>query len=138
MKKLPLVLMSVVLIGIAGVAMAGKPKSTILHCGCDWDGEAASMVYGENTISAKSKGHDAHSFGSMDSCYDGQVLVEDIPVDVYTDFVRTASDCQLSGPDLGDPIAFCTTQEEADAALGLDGTILYVPAVGDECGTDEA
>ena len=139
MKKLTLVLLSLILIGFAGLAMAEKkPKSTILHCGCAWDGAEASMVYGENNISSKSRGHDAHAFGSMDSCFDGQVLVDDALVDVYTDFVRTASDCQLSGPALGDPIDACTTQEEADAAFELDGTVLYVPAAGDECGTDEA
>ena len=117
MKKLTLVLLSLVLLGFAGTAMAEKKaKSTILHCGCAWDGLEASMVYGENNISSKSRGHDAHVFGSMDSCFDGQVLVEDAFVDVYTDFVRTASDCQLDGPQLGDPIDMCTTQQEADDA----------------------
>lgn len=139
MNKLTLTLLSLVLVVFAGTAMAEKkPKSTILHCGCSWDGADASMVYGENNINSKSRGHDAHVFGSMDSCFDGQVLVEDALVDVYTDFVRTASDCQLDGPPLGDPIDTCTTQEEADAAFDLDGTVLYVPAAGDECGTDEA
>lgn len=139
MNKLTLTLLSLVLVVFAGTAMAEKkPKSTILHCGCSWDGADASMVYGENNINSKSRGHDAHVFGSMDSCFDGQVLVEDALVDVYTDFVRTASDCQLDGPPLGDPIDACTTQEEADAAFALDGTVLYVPAAGDECGTDEA
>jgi hypothetical protein len=117
MNKLTLTLLSLVLVVFAGTAMAEKkPKSTILHCGCSWDGADASMVYGENNINSKSRGHDAHVFGSMDSCFDGQVLVEDALVDVYTDFVRTASDCQLDGPPLGDPIDACTTQEEADAA----------------------
>ena len=138
MKNLTIVLFSVLLIGFAGSAMAKKDKSTVLHWGCDWDGEVASLVYEAINISAKSRGHDGHVFGSMDACFDGQVLIDEVLVDVYTDFVRTASDCQLDGPPLGDPIDACTTQEEADAAFELDGTVLYVPMAGDACGTDEA
>ena len=138
MKKLSILLISALLLVLAGPAMAKKAKSTILHCGCAWDGEVATMEYGENTVSAKSKGHDAHVFASVDSCYDGQVLVVDLLVDVYTDFVRTLADCQLAGPPLGDPISACTTQDEADAALLEDPpVVLYVPAAGDLCGAPD-
>lgn len=141
MKKLTIVLLSLVLIGMAGSVWAVKPaKSEVLHCGCVWDdfGEVASMEYKVITINSKSRGHDAHYFGSMDACFAGQVLEGDILVDVNIDFVRTAPDCQLAGPPLGDPIDFCTTQEEADAALlEVPPVVLYVPAAGDECGTDE-
>jgi hypothetical protein len=141
MKNLIISLFSLLLIGFAGTALAKQDKSTVLHCGCAWDdiGEVASMVYSEINISSKSRGHDAHVFATLDSCYDGQDLSGEFPVDDYTDFVRTAADCQLDGPELGDPIDWCTTQEEADDALILEPPqVLYVPVAGDECGTDEA
>ena len=125
MKKLTLILFSLVLIGFAGIVMAEKPdKSTVLHCGCAWDGEFATMVYGEITISAKSRGHDAHIVGSIDSCKDGEVFNEELEVweDTFSDFVRNGDDCQLSGPPLGDPILAC----EGDPA----------PVAGDACGVE--
>ena len=133
MKKLTPVLLSLVLFGFAGSAMADKPadkpggkpeKSTILHCGCNWDGLAASMVYKEITISSKSRGHDGHVVGTVGSCYAGQIdLGEDVYEDVFVDFVRNGDDCQLSGPPLGDPILDCA---------GFDP----VPVAGDLCGID--
>jgi len=85
-------------LGAAGVALAAAPpKSTILHCGCNET--ADGMVYVEITISPKSRGHDEHVAGSIDSCFDG--------VDTFNDVVRTGSDCQLDGPPLRDPIAAC-------------------------------
>jgi hypothetical protein len=73
-----------VVLGTAGVAVAGPPKSTILHC------------------------------GSIDSCFDG--------VDIDNDVVRTGSDCQLSGPPLGDPIDACEMQDvgQVCGALVID------------------
>jgi len=136
MKKLTLILFNILLIGFATTAMANKDRSTVLHCGCAWDGQNASMEYGENTISSRDRGHDTHVFGSMDSCYEGQELIDEFYVDVYTDFLRVSSDCQLDGPSLGEPIDACVTQEEVDADP-LDD-IDYAPAVGDLCGIDEA
>lgn len=98
-----------VTVGFSASALAVPPaKSSILHCGCAEDG--LSMAYTAITISANSSGHDAHVATSPDSCFVG--LIED--VEVYNDFVRTGSDCQLSGPPLGDPIAACDTQLEDD------------------------
>jgi hypothetical protein len=124
MKKLTLVLLSLVLLGFAGSALAKKDKSTILHCGCAWDELAPSMVYKEITISAKSRGHDAHVVGTIGSCYAGQAEVEPgVFEDVFVDFVRAGDDCQLSGPPLGDPILGC---DEYDPA----------PLAGDLCGVE--
>jgi hypothetical protein len=131
MKKLTLVLLSLVLFGFAGSAMAEKPvdkpakpeKSAILHCGCAWDGIAANMEYKEISISSKSRGHDAHVATTVDSCFNGEEEVEaGIFEDVYTDFVRSGDDCQLDGPPLGDPILDCP---EVDP-----------PLVGDTCGAE--
>jgi len=126
MKKLSIVLLSLILIGMAGSVWAAKPiKSLVLHCGCVWDdiGEVASMEYKEITISSKSKGHDAHVAGSIDSCYNGQVEVEtDVWEDDYADFVRSGADCQLDGPELGDPIDFCPEEEP--------------PVAGETCGNE--
>jgi hypothetical protein len=139
MKNLAFLVIAIVSVLFAGSALAEKkPKSTILHCGCTWDGVDAFMQYGAINISSKSRGHDAHAFGSMDSCFDGVDTSGEEDVDIFTDFVRTAADCQLDGPPLGDPIDACTTQQEADDAFLFDGTVLSVPAAGDECGTDEA
>jgi hypothetical protein len=136
MKNLALILFNILLIGFATTAMANKDQSTILHCGCAWDGQNASMEYGENTISSRGRGHDGHVFGSMESCYNGQELINDVYVDVYTDFLRISSDCQLDGLSVGYPIDACVTQEEVDE----DPTdkIDYAPAAGDLCGIDEA
>lgn len=124
MKMLSLVLLSILLMGVAGVTMAAKPdKSTILHCGCDWDGEFASMIYSENTISAKSRGHDGHVAATIDSCYAGQEEVDaGVFADVYVDFVRSGDDCQVSGPPLGDPISDCPLESP--------------PVAGDICGAE--
>ena len=125
MKNLTLILVVFLTFTFAGSTLAApKPKSTILHCGCTWDGLDSGMAYGENTVSHKSRGHDAHVAGSIDSCYDGDVEVEEgIFEPVFTDFVRNGDDCQLSGPPLGDPIGACADFE-------------FPPVADDACGTE--
>ena len=122
MKKLSMLLIGLMLLVLAGPTLAAKPdKANILHCGCAWDGEFATMEYGQNNISAKSRGHDAHIVGTIDSCKDGEVFNDDLQVweDTFSDFVRNGNDCQVDGPPLGDPILDC------------DG-----PAVEDLCGIE--
>jgi len=98
-------LVALVTVGAAGAALANPPgRSTILHCGCNEAGDG--MVYNEITVSSRTRGHDAHVAASIDSCFDG--------IDTYNDVVRTGSDCQLSGPPLGDPIASCDGPAEDD------------------------
>lgn len=124
MKRISFALFAILALLLAIPAMAAPPaKSTILHCGCQWDGFEASMNYVEITISSKSRGHDAHIAGSIDSCFTGDELVDDVLVPTFADFVRIGDDCQIDGPPLGDPIADCPA---------LDG-----PEVGDECGQEE-
>lgn len=124
MKRTILILSLLVSLFVSAQVLAEpKPKSTILHCGCQWDGLDASMAYGENTVSHKSKGHDAHVAGSIDSCYTGDVEVEEGVFEAtFADFVRNGDDCQLSGPPLGDPIDACDTFDTP-------------PVEGDACGT---
>jgi hypothetical protein len=86
-------------------------KATVLHCGCNLAGD--DMEYKEISINSKSRGHDAHVYGTIDSCFNG--------VDIYTDVMRTGDDCQLEGPPLGDPIDDCSDRETP-------------PAVGGDCG----
>ena len=83
----------------AAVAAPNGPagKATVLHCGCNLTGDG--MEYTVISINSKSRGHDAHVAGTIDSCFDG--------VEIYTDIVRTGADCQIDGPELGDPIAPC-------------------------------
>lgn len=106
MKPAITCLLFILLFGVTTTALADPPaKSNVLHCDCTDDG--AAMEYTAINISSKSKGHDAHVVGSIDSCFDG--------VDTYTDFVRTGSDCQVDGPPLGDPIEACGEQLEGDS-----------------------
>lgn len=93
----------------APVPKGPAPKSTVMHCGCNAEGD--DMVYTEIRISSKSRGHDAHVAGSIDSCFDG--------IETYTDFIRLGDDCQIDGPPLGDPIDAC---------------IEPVPMEGESCG----
>jgi hypothetical protein len=105
MKRAITCLLFVLFIGMATTALADPPaKSTILHCGCTPEGDG--MEYVAISVSSKTKGHDAHVVGSIDSCFDG--------VETFTDFVRTGSDCQVDGPPLGDPIEACGEQLEGD------------------------
>jgi hypothetical protein len=107
MKKLVMLALLLGLVAISGSAFSSPPeKSAILHCGCNELG--TGLEYNELSVSSKSRGHDQHVPGNgVESCFDG--------VDAYTDFVRTASDCQLSGPALGDPIAACSVAVEGDS-----------------------
>jgi hypothetical protein len=83
-----------------------EDKSTILHCGCNLAGDG--LEYSEITVSSKTRGHDGHVAGEgVETCFDG--------VETYTDFVRTGSDCQVSGPPLGDPIEACEEQLAGDS-----------------------
>jgi len=125
MKKLTIALIAICTLGLAATVVAAPPaKSTILHCGCQWDGLDASMNYEEITISSKSRGHDAHVVGSIDSCYTGDEEVEvGVFEPTFQDFVRNGDDCQLSGPPLGDPIASCDSFDPE-------------PVAGDECGSE--
>jgi hypothetical protein len=126
MKKFSILLIGLMLLVLAGPTLAAKPdKATILHCGCVWDGDiTATMEYHELNISAKSRGHDAHIAGSIDSCKNGEVWndITEVFDDTFSDFVRNGDDCQVDGPPLGDPIFAC----EGDPA----------PVAGDSCGVE--
>ena len=124
MKNLTILLIALLAFVFAGTVLAEKkPKSTILHCGCTWDGAVAGMAYGTNNISSKSRGHDGHLAGTIDSCFTGDVLVIDVFEPTFSDFVRNGDDCQLDGPPLGDPIAACADFE-------------FPPVEGDPCGIE--
>ena len=106
MKKLTALTSIIALVsamGGASIAVAAPnghgpaEKAAVLHCGCNLAGDG--MEYTVISINSKSRGHDAHVAGTIDSCFDG--------VEIYTDIVRTGADCQIDGPELGDPIAPC-------------------------------
>jgi hypothetical protein len=123
MKKSLVVVLAVMAVMFSGAVLAKQDKSTILHCGCTWDGLEAGMAYEEINISSKSRGHDGHLATTVDSCYTGDVEVEPLVFEpTFSDFVRNGDDCQLDGPPLGDPIADCPE---------LDG-----PVAGDACGVE--
>ena len=95
------------------VAAPGGPhgKAAVMHCGCNLAGN--DMEYKVISISSKSRGHDAHVIGTIDSCFDG--------IETYTDVVRLGGDCQVGGSDLGDPIDRCDMMTTP-------------PNEGDDCG----
>ena len=64
------------------------------------------MEYVEISVNSRTRGHDQHVIGTVDSCFDG--------IDTYTDVMRTGTDCQISGPPLGDPIEDCNGPAEFD------------------------
>lgn len=85
-----------------------KPeKVSILHCGCADTGDM--MHYVEIMVSSKSKGHKKHVAGSIDSCSDGS--------DNFNDFVRSGSDCQLTGTPI-DGMDACTNDQMAASECG--------------------
>jgi len=121
MKMFSLVFAALVVVGFAGAADADH-KATILHCGCVWDGEVASMEYEELTVSKNGGGHANHVVDSIDSCYAG---VDELDEDIYIDFVRDGDDCQLDGPELRVAIDECDEEEGPEA-----GDPCGEPAIG--------
>ena len=81
-------------------------KSTILHCGCNIGG--TDLIYLEKSVSSKTRGHDQHMVGQIESCGTG---IFDADVEETADFVRLGADCQIDGPALGDPISACVICE---------------------------
>ena len=121
MKKLFIIVFSVLLLVLAGPTLAAKPDpKTIRHCGCSYveiDGEGeASMVFHDITVAGKSKGHRNHVANAEDIefCFAGTVDEEA----TYDEFVRDQADCLVDGED--SDIADC----------GLEG-----PAEFAECGS---
>ena len=120
MKKLSLILISLLLFAFAGSTLAAKDAKTILHCGCVFDEfgvVGVGMVYHEIDVAGNSKGHIGHLVGTFDDCFDG-TFTEDTPNTVP--FIRSGEDCELSDSD--DDIGQCTAFEDPD------------PVEGDDCG----
>ena len=109
MKKLTLILISLILIGATNQVLAAKEAKGVRHCGCiyvatnETDGEA-SMVYQDLLVAGRSKGHRNHVIGSEDDCLSGYEWVtpiegEDYLSPLYEAFVREGDDCMWSGTD---------------------------------------
>lgn len=118
MKKLMLVLICSSVFGVTSTALADPPpKSTILHCGCAVDPATggATMRFVEITVSSKARGHLNHIAGSTDTCMDtaGQAV----------EFIRTSSDCSVSGAVIGDMV-LCGAGQVAGAVCGQPDTQL--------------
>lgn len=102
--------------GIVGTMIpehAGPPGFVrLLHCGCNAD--ATGMEFVEITVTTRSRGHLNHVSGSIDSCApEGS--------DLFLDFVREMSDCQLEGDMIGDAIAPCNGQEAGQSCGAPNG-----------------
>ncbi len=109
MKKLSLVLISLLLVGFAGSALAAKDAKTIRHCGCVYDSisDEASMVFHDVVVSGKSQGHGNHLVDSEDLCFAG-LDSEDLAT--FELWVRDADDCMVAGTNNG--LIACDGQEE--------------------------
>ncbi len=66
------------------------------------------MQYVEITVTTRSRGHLNHVAGSVDSC-----APEDS--DLFLDFVRDMSDCQIEGDLIGDAIMPCDGKSAGDS-----------------------
>ena len=113
MKKLSILLISVMLLVLAGPTLAAKPDpKTIRHCGCSYveiDGVGeVSMVFHDIIVAGKSNGHKNHvaTTDDPDLCFAGTVDEEA----TYEEFVRDQADCLMEGLDLG--IAACEAEEQ--------------------------
>lgn len=93
MKKLSLVLISLLLVGFAGSALAAKDAKTIRHCGCVYDSiDGVSMVFHDVLVSGKSQGHRNHLVDSEDLCFAGLDLSEEPTFELWA---RDADDCMM-------------------------------------------
>ena len=110
MKKLPLVLFSLLLIGFAGPAAAAKNAKQVLHCGCVYSSlDGVSMVFHEISIAGNSQGHRNHVIDSEDLCFAG---LDDNLDATYEPWERDADDCMISGTN--DGLVACVDQQELD------------------------
>lgn len=122
MKYLAALLFSLVLIGMAGSALAKGPKNDIMHCGCVYVADEGSLTTGTASMIWKQlsikngKGHSNHVVGHEDSCLsgfepiycteddvfnlvEGCESIEDIKGydPLFTDFTRGYDDCLIDG-----------------------------------------
>lgn len=74
MKKLSLILICLAVFSFTGTAFAGGHKTSVAHCGCTADGFGLEWVY--LSVSQKSKGHQQHDAGDMETCFDGETLID--------------------------------------------------------------
>jgi hypothetical protein len=103
MKKLFIVLISVLLLVIAGPSLAAKPSpKSILHCGCVLDEFGAvgvDMVYHEIEVSGNSGGHKRHLVTTTDDCGTGVYEEVEPFAEITQEWMRTGKDCLISGTD---------------------------------------
>jgi hypothetical protein len=151
MKYLSVLLLSLLLIGMAGSAVAKGPKNDIMHCGCVYVADEGSMTTGTASMEWKllsiknGKGHVNHVVNQEDDCLSGyeEVLCTQEDVDLLVEgctevgdilgytplttlFYRHNDDCLVDGP--LDFLALC---DNPDTEL-VDET----PVEGTDCGFD--
>lgn len=99
MKKLSLILISLLLFAFAGSTLAAKDAKTIRHCGCVFDSiEGVSMVFHDVLVSGNSQGHQNHLAGSEDLCFAGLDINEEPTFELWA---RDADDCMIDGTNAG-------------------------------------
>jgi len=127
MKYLSVLLFSLLLIGMAGSALAGAVKNDIMHCGCVYVAEdetdgIASMEWKQLSIQ-NGKGHRNHVIDQSDDCLSGyaEIVIDEVTSydPLYTTFYRDFDDCLIAGPlDFLDP---CDNPETTDDETPVEG-----------------
>ena len=113
MKKFSIVLISIMLLMLAGPTLAAKPDpKTIRHCGCVLDAYGVTgvgMVYHDIEVAGKSGGHKRHLIGTYDDCGTGVFAAELPYAEITEEWLRSGADCLVTGTDAN--IADCPLEE---------------------------
>ena len=107
MKKLSIALISIMLLTLAGSALAAKPGSKdpkiIRHCGCVFDytlDSGTEMLYHDIETSGNSKGHKNHDLGTFSDCWVGTYTeVETVFIPDTELWIRSGNDCEVTDMD---------------------------------------
>ncbi len=125
MKKLTLVLLSLVLFGFVGNVLAKQPKEDVYHCGCNADG--TDLVWTRLNVSKNSNGHRNHEADDPESCYTWVI-------DVWTwvgDYDRGYDDCEDADGGVNiNGVGDCDYTDDFGYDFGTDGDDFDV---GDSC-----
>jgi len=148
MKYLSVLLFSLLLIGMAGSAVAKDPKNDIMHCGCVYVADEGSMTTGTASMEWKllsiknGKGHRNHVIDQLDDCLSGyeEILCTQEDVDLLVE------GCTEVGDIMGyDPLTTTFYRDNDDCLVEGNLTFLAdcdvleteedeTPIEGDDCG----
>ena len=136
MKYLSVMLFSLLLIGMAGSALAGAPaKNDIMHCGCVYVAEnettgTASMIWKQLSIK-NGKGHRNHVVDQLDDCLSGYDAVNCTEDDV----LNGVEGCSSTEDIMGYDPQYLTFYRDNDDCL-IDGNLNFLGLCNDPLTVD--